>query len=510
MANDVTYLINLRDQFSGKLNSIQKQTGAFERQVGGLSNTLKKFAGIAAGAFSIYGAFEFLKGSKEMLDKLESSVSRMNQELLTTKGAVGLSSKELQDNAKNMSKTVLNSRSEIIEAQTQLLRYTNVSGSVFKKAMPLIADYATFTKTTLSGAVDKVGMALGGNRRGLMMLEREFGALSTKQELHLKNLLKQNDLYHYQTELLTILQGKVGGQAKAATLTDEGKIIMAKKAMDDFRLGVGRLISSLEVALIPAFLKIVQGVKDFVKWFQSASTGATVFRYIVEAIAAALLLYGTYLTVVTVATKLWTIAQWALDSAMWASGVPEIVIGIVALIAAIMVAWDKCEGFRRVVGGVFESVKKYVMGMVHYFVNLGTIIGDIFTGKWSKLKDDAGKFTKDFKNDFISGWGEAWKKGADNAAKSKFKFGNILKMLPGAKDANGNPTINTGNTVSQGDNITKIESAAPRVFNTNITKMVGIETLETQNLGDAKSNLGQALLELLVGAANDAQITVNI
>ena len=78
MDGDVSFLIKLRDEYSGKLSGIQKQTQQFDKQMSGLKGTLKSVGGLLAGAFAVGGAIEFLKSSKEAYDKLEASVTRVN------------------------------------------------------------------------------------------------------------------------------------------------------------------------------------------------------------------------------------------------------------------------------------------------------------------------------------------------------------------------------------------------------------------------------------------------
>lgn len=51
------------------------------------------------------------------------------------------------------------------------------------------------------------------------------------------------------------------------------------------------------------------------------------------------------------------IAQWAMNSALLANPMTWIVIGIVALVAALVVLWTKCEGFRAVVTAVWNAIK---------------------------------------------------------------------------------------------------------------------------------------------------------
>ena len=54
-----------------------------------------------------------------------------------------------------------------------------------------------------------------------------------------------------------------------------------------------------------------------------------------------------------------TAAQWALNAAFYASPLGWIALAIGAVIAAVTYCWQKFEGFRRVILGVWEVVKEF-------------------------------------------------------------------------------------------------------------------------------------------------------
>jgi len=174
-------------------------------------------------------------------------------------------------------------------------------------------------------------------------------------------------------------------------------------------------------AIQPVLKALISFASNFITWITGASDSAYIFKEIIIPVAAVI-------TAIMIATKLWAAAQWALNIAMSANPIGIIIIAVVALVAAIAALWDKCEGFRRVVGGIFAAISKYIMGFVHMFMNAGKIIADIFTGNWGGLKEHSKEFIKNFKSDFTQGWGDAIKEGANKAAKSKFKFGGLIGL----------------------------------------------------------------------------------
>ncbi|MFJ8146198.1 peptidoglycan DD-metalloendopeptidase family protein [Streptomyces sp. NPDC096048] len=60
---------------------------------------------------------------------------------------------------------------------------------------------------------------------------------------------------------------------------------------------------------------------------------------------------------IIIATKLWAIAQWALNAAMTANPIGLIVFAIAALTAAVVVAWNKWPGFREAVTAAWSAIQ---------------------------------------------------------------------------------------------------------------------------------------------------------
>lgn len=81
------------------------------------------------------------------------------------------------------------------------------------------------------------------------------------------------------------------------------------------------------------------------------------------------------------ATTLWgaVAAQIGLNTAMLASPITWVVAGIVALVAAFVILWNKCEGFRNFWIGLWEGIKKVA-------ANVWDFIVDVFSTAWDTIK----------------------------------------------------------------------------------------------------------------------------
>jgi hypothetical protein len=144
--------------------------------------------------------------------------------------------------------------------------------------------------------------------------------------------------------------------------------------------------------LKPAIDIIIQGLagminlgRDAVSWLKEHSTAVKTAAVFIGTLAAGIAIYNaiSYAMVAidtikymwmmrsVIATTLMTNAQWLLNAAMYANPIGLVVVGIAALVAGIYLAWQKFEGFRLVVMGLWGAVKQV-------FTNIGAYFKTIF------------------------------------------------------------------------------------------------------------------------------------
>jgi hypothetical protein len=474
------------------------------RELGG---ELKGLALGALGIGSMFAGFEFIKTSKEAFDKLEESVTKVETALESTRGAAQLSMQELTKGAKEVAGTTLFSRASIMDAQSMLLTFTSIRGEIFNKTIPAITDFATRFNMDLPEAAKTLGKALNDPLRGMTRLQRQGVVFSNAQKETIKQFMATGQVARAQQVILSELSTEFGGLAHAMTQTDEGKLKMEAKRLDNFKLSVGELTSKFLVSLIPAFNKVVEIAKGFYHWITGDSESAYIFK---EAIIVIGVVLGSYLTIigaVTIATKAWTAVTWLLDAAMAANPIGLVIAAVTALIIGIAALWDKCEGFRKAVGGIFAEIAKVVMGLVHVFIGLGKIVADVFTLNFTEFKKDSKDFINNFKDDFTKGWGDAWNKGSEQAKNSKFTFGGLIGLDGKKQDEAHKPKA--GEAGEGPPNGSLAQSAI------NTSALAGA----SGGLGEAKVihiDFHKALMEIIIqnGNANDiigkAPLTIDI
>jgi len=243
--------------------------------------------------------------------------------------------------------------------------------------------------------------------------------------------------------------------------------------------------------------------------------------------AVALGAYAAF-KLITWGIKLWTIAQAILNGTMALNPVGLVVIGIAALIAMIVIAWNKFAWFRGIVLGLWDSFKLFanflkdsvmntVKGLVDMFLGLGKIIDGIFRRDWGKIKDGAKQVGSGYVNSFAGGGivkaaidngskaGETWAKGYNKGLKS---FAKSQADNKSGVDA-GSLTSGLGKTggTTPDDKIKSIAGGGSKPTNINIIlnkEMVGSITVQATNVNEGVGKIKDIVMECMSQVLNSA------
>ena len=242
----------------------EKVSNSFQQMGAKIKNVFNEYKGLITGGLAvggIWGGIEFVKGSIEAFDKFEKAIKKVDAVVQSTKGVAGFTTGDIEEQAKNISKGIVNSKSDILDAQGMLLSFTGIKGPIFGEATKAVADFATFYKEDMTSAALSIGKALNDPAKGMNRLQRQGVAFTEQQKEQIKNYQQQGKLAEAQSVILKELQTEFGGQAAAFAMTDEGKLMMAKKQWADLKITIGEVFSKIQVSLIPAFNKMVSYIK---------------------------------------------------------------------------------------------------------------------------------------------------------------------------------------------------------------------------------------------------------
>lgn len=246
------------------------------------------------------------------------------------------------------------------ELRPALAKLTRQTGSVEKaqKALSLGMDIAAATGKPLAAVTTSIEKALGGQTNALAKLDPS-----------LKGLIKEGMSAE---EAMAALNKRFGGAAADAANTTAGQFKRASLAFSETKESIG-------AALIPVLEKMLPYLTKFATW---ASENPT----LIAAVAAA---FGVL-----------AVSILAVNAAMALNPVSLIVIGIVALIAALAVAYKKFESFRNIVDAVFGAIKWWINNVsIPLFNTLVDVFKTVFNSIAKVWNNTFGKLS--FK---VPGW----------------------------------------------------------------------------------------------------------
>ena len=189
------------------------------------------------------------------------------------------------------------------------------------------------------------------------------------------------------------LQKKIsdsGGAAQqmADTQLDnlQGQITILKSALEGLAISFGEL-------LMPAIKQIVGWIQKFVDWLNGLGDGTKKTIVTISLLAAALgpvlIVIGKVIsavgTIMTVVPKISGVintvkgAFAALNTTMLANPIVLIIAGITALVAAFVILWNKCDGFRQFWIELWNSVKQIA-------ITVWNAIKAFFSQVWEAIK----------------------------------------------------------------------------------------------------------------------------
>lgn len=142
---------------------------------------------------------------------------------------------------------------------------------------------------------------------------------------------------------------------------------------------IGGIVAAIGPALI-AFGKMATGISSAVKAIQTIKTAYAAAK-------AAIASFNIVQTAQAAISKVVAAAQWLVNAAMNANPIGLIVIAIAGLVAAFVLLWNKCEGFRNFFIGMWEGIKTAFQTFLDWISPAIEAIKGYFTSLWTKLQE---------------------------------------------------------------------------------------------------------------------------
>lgn len=216
-----------------------------------------------------------------------------------------------------------------------------------------------------------------------------------------------------------------------------------------------------------------------------------------KAYTTALMVYHGVQTAVQVATKAWAAAQWLLNLAMTANPIGIVIVAVTALVAAIVYAWNKFDGFRAAILTVWDTMKGF-----------GQVIKQYVIDRFNELLGGLGKLGEAMRELFNGNW--------DNAAKAaKDGMAMLYGVGSASKAANGAANVMAGVSGSYGRNLAAQRAKDDGKSGQGIAEpgLKGSQDVVFGNAGGSGGNGGggrKTAQALATGGTRNTSITMNI
>lgn len=241
-----------------------------------------------------------------------------------------------------------------------------------QKAMATVLDVSAATGKDAESVASAVAKAYAGNTTSL-------GKMVPGMD---KAILKSGDM----TKIMEELARMTGGSAATAADTAAGKWDRAQVAFNETKESIGG-------ALLPMLSKVGESLATFGKWASENTKVVTALAIAIGVVAAAVLavnvalkVYAAGQKIVMAAQKIWTAIQWLWNAAMAANPIGIIIIAIIALVAAIVIAYKKSATFRAIVQGAFKGITIAAKAVARAFVVAWNAIKRAVGAVWNWLK----------------------------------------------------------------------------------------------------------------------------
>jgi len=239
-----------------------------------------------------------------------------------------------------------------IGIQSMLADHYGVTGeelqSMLRKGEVSAKDFQTVLEKNFAGSAKKAGDTVRGSFANMRTAFSRLGA-------------------SFMEPIFTKLPGVFTG------ITDALKGLQpraeaAGKVIGDFATKWGPRV-------LDAFGQVASVTKDTAKWFLENKVAAGLLVGTIGALVTVTKLHAAALAVsaaggmaswiksvgiIQKVTKVWAAVQWAMNAALWANPITWVVVGLVALGAALVVAYKKSSTFRDIVQRAWSGIKSAV------------------------------------------------------------------------------------------------------------------------------------------------------
>lgn len=349
-------------EFSGKgIERARKEFAQLEGVGAKTGFAIKKAllpATAALGAFSgfMIGAARGAEDARIANEKLGNVLSSMGW---------GATTDRVSAYAEELEKTVAVDADVIKATQTKLATFSeltktvNKAGGAFDRATVAALDMAAAGFGTAEGNAVQLGKALQDPIKGIAALAKSGVTFTQQEKDKIRTLVESNKMLEAQDMILDAIEKQVGGTAAASA-----------SSFDKMKFALAGVSDTFGEMLLPVIDALAPKLAAFSKWAQENPDLLKIFAATIVGVTAAVI---------------------ALNVAMALNPFAWIAIGVGVLIGLLVAAYQRFEGFRKIVDAVFGGLKWYIGQAIDNFKTMLSVVKSIFNGIASAWNNTFGK-----------------------------------------------------------------------------------------------------------------------
>lgn len=383
-------LLNLKKSSENLSKSLLKNDKDVEKLEKGFNifgSTASKIGGLVAGAFSVVALTNFASESIEAYKASSLVGVKLQENMKVVKdyngdiGTLSMAYDSLTSKASQLQSIGVVDDETITALSAQLSTF-QLTNKEIEKLLPKMADMLVNSKGMNATQEDAFNLA---NQMGKAITTGSLAALvksGVTVDENTKKTFEMADATERSVLLQKILAENVGNVNEEMAKTPEGAIRNIANAWDDMQEGIGKelvpvilqfsnilkedmpQIQSLIMSVTQGFVSFAGVIVDNIGFIKFMAVTLGVLSATIMTVTGLQTAYTTAITLYNGALKVAEGIQWAFNIALNANPIGLMVMGAVALTAAMMWAYDNVDGFKNLVDSMTNWFKNSWLGKI--------------------------------------------------------------------------------------------------------------------------------------------------
>jgi hypothetical protein len=230
---------------------------------------------------------------------------------------------------------------------SEIAKTADEMNGIFARTTQVSLDLAAAGFGTVKDNATQLGKALQDPIKGLSALTRSGVTFNRAEQDKIRTLVESNRLHEAQDMILQAIEQQVGGTAAAT-----------RNATDRMKVSFSLLTEQIGLALLPILDALLPKILALLEFMMDHKDVVIGFAIAIGAVSAAIIAANFVMKAYAAAQAIATAAQWAFNAALTANPIGIVVVAIGALIAGLVILYNKSEKVRAVLDAMFGILGK--------------------------------------------------------------------------------------------------------------------------------------------------------